>query len=81
MTSTFSQLRMIHRAFVLTWFMYLGILIYLHLPEKPVPIIFPAALGVVAISSIAAANTLRQKLLFAPAAALVSDPENAVLLR
>jgi len=80
-TSTFSQLRLIHRAFVLTWCMYLGILIYLHWPEKPVPIIFPMALGVVAISSIQVVRTLRLKLLFAPAAALVSDPENAVLLR
>jgi hypothetical protein len=35
----------------------------------------------VAISSIQLCHTLRQKLLFAPAAALVSDPENAVLLR
>lgn len=45
------------------------------------PIIFPIALSLVAISSIQVAHTLRQKLLFAPAAALISDPENAVLLR
>ena len=81
MNSTFSQLRLIHRAFVLAWFTYLGLLIYLHWPEKPVPIIFPTVMGILAISSIQVGLTMRQKLLFAPAAALISDPENVVLLR
>lgn len=81
MVSTYSQLRLIHFAFGFTWFLYLGLLFYLRLPEKPVPIFFPIALGLVAILNISAAQTLRQKLLFAPATALGSDPENAVLLR
>ena len=81
MVSIYSQLRLIHLAFVFTWFMYLGLLFYLQLPEKPVPMIFPVDLGVVAMSTISVAPTLRQKLLLAPAAALVSDPENPVLLR
>jgi hypothetical protein len=79
MVSIYSQLRLIHLAFVFTWFMYLGLLFYLQLPEKPVPMIFPVALGVVAMSTTSVAPTLRQKLLLAPA--LVSDPENPVLLR
>lgn len=81
MVSTYSQLRLIHLAFVFTWFVYLGLLFYLQFPEKSVPITFPVALGVFAISTISVARTLRQKLLFAPAAALVSDPQNAALLR
>jgi len=81
MVSTYSQLRLIHLAFVFAWFMYIGLLFYLQLPEKPVPIILPVALGVVAISSVSVAQTLRRKLVFAPAAALVSDPENTAMLR
>jgi hypothetical protein len=81
MVSIYSQLRLIHLAFVFTWFMYLGLLFYLRLPEKSVPIILTVALGTIAASTISVAQTLRQKLLFAPATALVSDPENAVLLR
>ena len=81
MASTYSQLRLIHLAFVLAWFIYLGLLFYLQFPEKSVPIIFPAALGTIAVSTISVAQTLRQKLLFPPATALVSDPENAALLR
>jgi len=81
MTSTYSQLRLIHFAFVVTWFMYLGVLIYLKLPESQVPTAFPLALGFVAISTISVGQTLRQRLVIATAATLVSDPENKTILR
>jgi len=81
MTSTYSQLRLIHFVFVITWFMYLGVLIYLKLPESQVPTAFPLALGFVAISTISVGQTLRQRLVIATAVALVSDPENKTILR
>ena len=81
MTSTYSQLRLIHFVFVITWFMYLGVLIYLKLPESQVPTAFPLALGFVAISTISVGQTLRQRLVIATAATLVSDPENKTILR
>jgi len=81
MTSTYSQLRLIHFAFVITWFMYLAVLIYLKFPESQVPTVFPLVLGFVAISTISVGQTLRQRLVIAPAAALVSGPENKTILR
>lgn len=81
MLSTFQRLRLIHTAFVFTWFMYIGLVVYLQLPEKPVPPVIPVALGVAAVSSISVARILRQKLLVEPARTLVSDPENAPILR
>jgi hypothetical protein len=81
MKSTFSQLRSIHFAFVITCFLYIGILIYLKLPEKQVSTIFPLALGFVTVSTLSVGQTLRRKLVIAPAAALVSDPENTTILQ
>jgi hypothetical protein len=81
MASTYAQLRQIHFAFVVTCFLYFGLLVYLNLPEKPVPGVFPLAMGFAAVSAVSVGQTLRQKLVFAPAAALISDPESTAILR
>ncbi len=81
MASVLLQLRAIHICFISTWFLYLGLIFYLRWPEKPVPIVFPLALGAFAILSISVALKLRRQLLFASAAALASQPENVELLK
>jgi len=82
MKATFAQLRIIHAAFVFSWLTFVLVAIYiLHPVDKLTGMTVPLAVGVAALSSISVAQTLRQKLVIAPAEELARQPDNAPLLQ
>ena len=82
MKATFAQLRIIHTAFVFSWLMFILVTVYiLHPADKLTSMTVPLAVGVAALSSISVAQTLRQKLVIAPAEELARQPDNAALLQ
>ena len=82
MKATFAQLRIIHAAFVFSWLMFVLVTVYIiHPVDKLTGMTVPLALGVAALSSISVAQTLRQKLVIAPAEELARQPDNAALLQ
>jgi len=82
MKATFAQLRIIHTAFVFSWLMFILVTVYiLHPADKLTGMTVPLAVGVAALSSISVAQTLRQKLVIAPAEELARQPDNAALLQ
>jgi len=82
MKAAFLQLRLIHAAFILSWFLFILLTVYIiHPVDKLTGMTVPLALGVAALSSISIAQTLRQKLVVAPAEELARQPDNAALLQ
>ncbi len=82
MKAAFLQLRFIHGAFILSWFLFILMTVYiLHPADKLTGMTVPLAVGVAALSSISVAQTLRQKLVIAPAEELARKPDNAALLQ
>jgi hypothetical protein len=80
MRQTLLYLRLIHAVFILTWFQFIFLLVYLHLPEHAVPFLYPLALGAVAVTAVFVCIHLRKQFLHEPAAILESQPENQALL-
>jgi len=82
MKAAFLQLRLIHAAFILSWFLFVLLTVYIiHPVHKLTGMTVPLALGVAALSSISVAQTLRPKLVIAPAEELARQPDNAALLQ
>ncbi len=82
MKVAFFQLRIIHGSFVLSWFLFILLTVYIiHPADKLTGMTAPLALGVAALSGISVAQTLRQKLVTAPADELAGQPDNAALLQ
>ena len=82
MKAAFLQLRLIHGAFILSWFLFVLLTVYIiHPVHKLTGMTVPLALGVAALSSISVAQTLRPKLVIAPAEELARQPDNAALLQ
>ena len=82
MKAAFLQLRLIHGSFVLSWFLFILLTVYIiHPVDKLTGMTVPLAVGVAALSSISVAQTLRQKLVIAPAEELARQPDNAALLQ
>ena len=80
MGSTLLALRVIHGAFILTWFQFIFLLNFVHPPERPLPLAYPMALSLVAAVSTLTCLHLRKQLLYEPAELLASQPENQALL-
>ena len=82
MKAAFLQLRLIHGSFILSWFLFILLTVYIiHPVDKLTGMTVPLAVGVAALSSISVAQTLRQKLVIAPAEELARQPDNAALLQ
>jgi len=82
MKAAFLQLRIIHGSFVLSWFLFILLTVYIiHPVDKLTGMTVPLALGVATLSGISVAQTLRQKLVTAPANELAGQPDNAALLQ
>ena len=82
MKAAFLQLRLIHGSFILSWFLFILLTVYIiHPVDKLTGMTVPLALGVAALSSISVAQTLRPKLVIAPAEELARQPDNAALLQ
>jgi len=82
MKAAFLQLRLIHGAFILSWLLFYFADGLHHSPvDKLTGMTVPLAVGVAALSSISVAQTLRQKLVIAPAEELARQPDNAALLQ
>jgi len=82
MKAAFLQLRLIHGSFILSWFLFILVTVYIIQPvDKLTGMTVPLALGVAALSGISVAQTLRQKLVVAPAQELARQPDNAALLQ
>ena len=82
MKAAFLQLRLIHGSFILSWFLFILLTVYIiHPADKLTGMTLPLVLGVAALSSISVAQTLRQRLVVAPAEELARHPGNAVLLQ
>lgn len=82
MKAAFLQLRLIHGSFILSWFLFILATVYIiHPVDKLTGMTMPLVLGVVALSNISVAQTLRQKLVVAPAEELARQPDNAALLQ
>jgi hypothetical protein len=82
MKATLLQLRIIHAAFVFTWFLFILLMVYIiHPAEKSVAIAIPLALGVAALSTMSVAQAMRQKLVVAPAEELAVHPDNGLLVQ
>jgi len=82
MKAAFLQLRLIHGSFILSWFLLILVTVYIiHPVDKLTGMTVPLALGIAALSSISVAQTLRQKLVVAPAEELARQPDNAALLQ
>jgi len=82
MKAAFLQLRLIHGSFILSWFLFILVTVYIiHPVDKLTGMTVPLAVGVAALSGISVAQTLRQKLVVAPAAELARQPDNAALLQ
>jgi len=82
MKAAFLQLRLIHAAFILSWFLFILLTVYIIQPmHKLTGLTVPLALGVAALSSISVAQTLRPKLVIAPAEELARQSDNAALLQ
>lgn len=81
MASTLLQLRLVHGAFLFTWFMYVALVVYLRWPEKPLEMQIPLAMGFITLVLISTALKIRRLLVHMPAAALASQPQDAALLK
>jgi len=82
MKVVFLRLRIIHALFVFTWIAFLLITIYIiHPADKLEGMTLPLAFGVAALSGISVAQTVRQKMVVAPAEELARQPDNAALLQ
>ena len=82
MKAAFSQLRLIHGSFILSWFLFVFLTIYvIHPVDKLTGMAVPLAVGVAALSGISVAQILRQKLVITPAEELARQPDNAALLQ
>jgi len=82
MKAAFLQLRIIQGSFVLSWFLFILLTVYIiHPVDKLTGMTVPLALGVATLSGISVAQTLRQKLVTAPANELAGQPDNAALLQ
>ena len=80
MISTLKQVRMLHFAFITTWFLFLFLLRYLNPPEKPVAAFLLLALGVVCVSNIGLALFFRSRYLTSSAETLRAHPDDATAL-
>jgi len=82
MKAAFLQVRLIHGAFILSWFLFILVTVYIiHPADKLTGMAVPLAVGVAALSEISVAQTLRQKLVIVPAEELGRQPDNAALLQ
>src|SRR5271165_7014017 len=75
------QVRVIHVAFVVTWFLFIFILQYEVKPaERPIEPITVAALALAAVSSVSVGWTMRGKHLAMAAEVLQREPEDAAAI-
>ncbi|HET9804960.1 MAG TPA: hypothetical protein VFP96_17095 [Candidatus Acidoferrum sp.] len=81
MNAIYLQLRLIHTAFLVSWFLFIFVLRVANPPEQTLPFLLPVGLVVVAISIVAVGFKMRQGLLEPHAAVLASTPEDPALLQ
>jgi len=78
---TLQQVRILHVAFVMTWFLFILLLKFVQAPfGTNVPEFFPLALGFVCVSEVGLALFFRTRLIAASEAVLRSDPDNKAAL-
>lgn len=80
MDKNFQQIRILHSVFLMTWFLFLLQIKIVNPQERPIPAIFPAAMGAVCISEIGLALFFRARYISSSAEILRSDPENPAAL-
>lgn len=81
MRPIFLQLRLIHAAFLVTWFLFVFVLKVANPTERLLPPMVLAAFAVVAVSIVLVGLKLRQQFLHIPASALATEPEDTRLLQ
>ena len=81
MNVAYLQLRLIHTAFLVSWFLFIFVLRVGNPPEQTLPFLLPAGLAVGTISTVALGFKMRQRLLNPHATALASTPDDAAHLQ
>ena len=81
MSAIFLQLRLIHTAFLVTWFLFIFVLRFANPAEHVLPSTLSGTFAVGAVSIAFVGLKLRQPFLHAPAAALATQPEDPRLLQ
>jgi hypothetical protein len=78
---TLQQVRILHVAFVMTWFLFILLLKFVQPPfGATAPEFFPLALGLVCVSEVGLALFFRARLIAVSEDVLRSDPENKAAL-
>lgn len=80
MDRNFQQIRIIHAIFLMTWFLFLLQIKIVSPQERPIPIVFPAVMGILCISEIGLALFFRARYISAAVEVLRSDPANPTAL-
>ena len=79
---TFQRMRLIHGAFVVSWFLFILVLKFAVPPQSPgnIPGFLPLVFGFVCVSEVGLAFFLREQIVTSAEAVLKSDPENSTAL-